>query len=125
MVVDDDDFFHALLEEMFASLGVSPVLHAKSGAAALRLLKTHPTPVDLLVSDVFMPDMDGIEFLNQLMARHYSGCVVMASGVDLDMLDLARTIASANGLRLLGAWTKPVSREQISQVLDAYYAQAA
>ena len=124
LVVDDDDFFHALLAELFVSLGVPQVLTAKSGSEALKLLKSHPTPIDFLVCDVFMPDMDGIEFLNHLVSRKYTGAIVMASGVDLEMLDLARTIANANGLRLLGAMTKPVSREKLGQTLDAYYAQA-
>lgn len=122
LVVDDDDFFHALLGELFAGLGVTQVLAAKNGNDALKLLKTRKEPVDFLVCDVFMPDMDGIEFLNHLVTRKFGGAILMASGVDIEMLDLARTIADANGLRLVGAVTKPVSADQLGRALDAYYA---
>jgi len=124
LIVDDDDFFRDLLGEMFAALGVTQVLNAANGNDGLKLLKSHPQPIDFLVCDVFMPDMDGIEFLNNLSARKYTGGIVMASGVDLEMLDLARTIADANGLRLLGSLTKPVMADQLQQALDAYYALA-
>ena len=118
LVVDDDDFFHSLLVELFVSLGVPQVLTAKSGSEALKLLKSHPTPIDFLVCDVFMPDMDGIEFLNHLVSRNYTGAIVMASGVDLEMLDLARTIANANGLRLTGAFSKPIALGQLAEAMN-------
>lgn len=122
LVVDDDDFFHALLGELFGTLGVTQVLAARNGKDALKLLKTSKDPVDFLVCDVFMPDMDGIEFLNHLATRQFGGAILMASGVDIEMLDLARTIADANGLRLVGAVTKPVSADQLARALEAYYA---
>jgi CheY-like chemotaxis protein len=117
LVVDDDDFFHMMMGEYLSILGVKNILTAKNGKDALKLLKTHAQPVDHLVCDVFMPDMDGIEFLNHLAEMKYTGGVVVASGVDVEMLALARTIATANGLLLTGAFTKPIALSQLSQAL--------
>lgn len=117
LVVDDDDFFHLMMDEYLSILGVKNVLTANNGKDALKLLKTHSQPIDHLVCDVFMPDMDGIEFLNHLVDLKYAGGVVVVSGVDVEMLALARTIATANGLHLTGAFTKPIALSQLSQAL--------
>jgi CheY-like chemotaxis protein len=117
LVLDDDDFFHLVMGEYFSLLGVGQVLQAKNGSDALKLLKTHAQPIDYLVCDVFMPDMDGIEFLTHLIDLKYAGGVVVASGVDIEMLDLARTLATDSGLRLLGAFTKPIALSQLAAAL--------
>ena len=63
LVVDDDDDFRELIRDNLASTGWK-VLAAGSAAKALDLAKKdHP---DILVSDVYMPEMDGIELAKQL-----------------------------------------------------------
>jgi CheY-like chemotaxis protein len=117
LVVDDDEFFHLVMGEYLSILGVNHVLVAKNGNDGLKLLKSHRQPIDYLVCDVFMPDMDGIEFLLHLVDLKYTGGVVVASGVNIEMLALAKTIASANGLRLTGAFTKPIELNSLSEAL--------
>lgn len=117
LVVDDDDFFHMVMGELLSVLGVTKILSAKNGNDGLKLLKTHSEPVDFLVCDVFMPDMDGIEFLTNLVGLKYTGKIMVASGVDIQILDLARTIANANGLKLTGAYTKPVALNQLADAM--------
>jgi CheY-like chemotaxis protein len=116
LIVDDDEFFHSVLTEMLCLLGVneSDIHTATNGLEALRKLKSLPRPPQYLISDVFMPDMDGMEFLSKLSERGYCGKVVMVSGVDAEMLDLSRTIAADNGLTLAGAFVKPISLAQLS-----------
>lgn len=117
LVVDDDDFFHVVMGELLAVLGVTQVLSAKNGHAGLKMLKTHAGPIDFLLCDVFMPDMDGIEFLNNLSDMKYQGGIMVASGVDMEILDLARTIANANGLRLTGAFSKPIALGRLAEAM--------
>jgi CheY-like chemotaxis protein len=117
LVVDDDDFFHVVMGELLAVLGVNQVLQAKNGRAGLKMLKTHTGPIDFLLCDVFMPDMDGIEFLNNLASMKYQGGIMVASGVDMEILDLARTIAKANGLNLTGAFSKPIALGQLAEAM--------
>lgn len=125
LVVDDDEFFHLVMNEYLSILGVNQILVAKNGKDGLKILKSHGQPIDFLVCDVFMPDMDGIEFLLHLVDLKYPGGVVVASGVDIEMLALAKTIATANGLRLTGAFTKPIEMNALSEALGIVSPQAA
>lgn len=117
MVVDDDAFSRDVLQEMLAAQGILDVQTADNGRSALRVLEAMATPPDLLICDVFMPDMDGIEFMSELAQRQYRGDVVLVTGVDVETLSLAREIAAGQGLRLLGSFTKPLHREVLAQLL--------
>ncbi len=78
LVVDDDagvrDVVVTLLE-----LSDHDVLAASGGAEALRMLAANPA-IDLVVSDVRMPGMSGIELAAQVGARHPGVPVVLISG---------------------------------------------
>lgn len=119
LVVDDDDLTQELLLEMLKDLGAKKVHIAHDGRKALKLLAgLQPLP-QFLVCDIFMPEMDGFEFLEQLAAQHYSGGVVLMTGVDPEMLKLAGDIALANGLKVLGTFLKPVPMVQLTHALAA------
>jgi len=59
LVVDNDELYVMLVREVFTMKGHS-VLSASNGAEALKILESNP--VDLIISDVEMPVMDGLEF---------------------------------------------------------------
>ncbi len=118
LVVDDDTFFQAVLGQMLAVLGIHQIYTASNGNEALQVLKSLPQPTDYLICDVFMPDMDGIEFLNELASTHYQGAIMMVSGQDPEMLDLSRFMASHNGLRMVGAFVKPLALQQLAETME-------
>lgn len=118
LVVDDDTFFQAVLGQMLAVLGIRTVYTASNGNEALQVLKSLPQPTDYLICDVFMPDMDGIEFLNELASTHYRGAIMMVSGLDPEMLDLSRFMASHSGLRMVGAFVKPLALQQLAEAME-------
>ena len=66
LVVDDDPNLLVLLSKMLMRVGVTPTT-AETGVSALDLLKRNP-PFDLLILDLMLPDIDGMEILGQL--RH-------------------------------------------------------
>lgn len=66
LVVDDSALLHKMYElvlRRYATHGTS-VIHAYDGAEALDLLGIH-ADIDLILLDVNMPNMDGIEFLRR------------------------------------------------------------
>lgn len=66
LLVDDDDFALETMRDALAPLMLSSIATASDGLAALRQLKSSVQLPDLLICDVYMPNMDGIEFLDQL-----------------------------------------------------------
>jgi two-component system, chemotaxis family, chemotaxis protein CheY len=70
LIVDDSSVMRKIVERSLRQAGLDPlVVHeAGSGTEGLELLKA--MPVDLILSDINMPAMDGLEFLRQLRAQN-------------------------------------------------------
>jgi CheY-like chemotaxis protein len=117
LVVDDDAFSQEFFAEMLGELQVGEIHSASNGRTALRILAGLPRPPDLLICDVFMPDMDGIEFLSELSKNGYSGGIILVSGLDVTMMSIAQQVALDSGLKLLGAYTKPVPMGVLAETL--------
>lgn len=117
LVIDDDDFAAETLSLTLNSLGIAEVHRAEDGQHALKLLAALPRDPDFLVCDVFMPNMDGIEFLDRLAIRGFGGGVLIVTGVDPAMLSFTRTLAKGGSLRVLGTFVKPVARDELARAL--------
>jgi DNA-binding response OmpR family regulator len=79
LVVDDDPATVELLQEFLVSKGYE-VLTASDGAEALRTVKAERP--HLLLLDVMMPKMDGLEVLRQVKAIDPTVGVIMVTGVN-------------------------------------------
>jgi CheY-like chemotaxis protein len=119
LVVDDDDFSLELMRGVLEELGVRHVALASSAKAAIDALDCLPKSPDLLVFDLYMPDMDGFEFMGALVDRNYSGSLVLCSGVSIDNLMLARDFGQGMGLKLLGAYQKPIPISEFQHILES------
>lgn len=108
LIVDDDTFSQKLLCAVAKKLGITDIHIAIDGRAGLRTLADLPRPPDVLICDVFMPDMDGIEFMAELARRDYKGGIILVSGQDIAVMAIAQQVAVADGLKVLGAYAKPV-----------------
>jgi CheY-like chemotaxis protein len=117
LVVDDDPFSQNLLRELLVSMGVSNVRIASSGIEGLRELSRLPRMPDFLICDLFMPDMDGFEFLNKLGQQNYPGCVILVSGGNAEMLNIAKEVALADGINLKGVFSKPLHGYTLAQAM--------
>ncbi len=65
LVVDDEEDVRDTLHNVLKSLNYEPYT-AASGAEALEIIKS--TPIDVVLSDLYMPEMDGIELLKRVRA---------------------------------------------------------
>jgi CheY-like chemotaxis protein len=117
LIVDDDTFSQELFSEMLMTLGVTDIHTASNGRVGLRTLAELPRAPDFLICDVFMPDMDGIEFLGELTKQGYQGGIILVSGQDITMMAIAQEVAVTDGLKMLGAYTKPVPLSVLSETL--------
>jgi EAL domain-containing protein (putative c-di-GMP-specific phosphodiesterase class I)/CheY-like chemotaxis protein len=118
LLVDDEPFIRQLTGMLLKQLGCPNILESGNGAEALAALDRPGAHVDLILSDLNMPDMDGVEFVRHLAARR--GCPPLAflSGAESGLLRAAEALGRAYFLEVLGALAKPVSKDALLAVLD-------
>src|SRR6476659_7746784 len=75
--------------------------------------------LDVVVLDLWMPGIDGIELVRRLAARRSQARLILMSGFDERVLDSARQLATSQGLRVLGTLPKPIRLAQLTGLLDA------
>jgi DNA-binding NtrC family response regulator len=102
LVVEDDAQVGAYLAEQLGTWGLEVVLHADP-RAALRWLEDDPNAAQLVITDLTMPHLSGLE-LAQCVARRRAGLPVLLVSADLAAAD-AHALASA-GVR--AALPKPI-----------------
>ncbi len=79
MFVDDEPGVRQFAVRMLKSQGYD-VIEARDGAEALELLEEYAGKVDLLVSDIIMPEKNGIELLNEAKPHLGDAAVILVSG---------------------------------------------
>ncbi|SNX59230.1 EAL domain, c-di-GMP-specific phosphodiesterase class I (or its enzymatically inactive variant) [Nitrosomonas ureae] len=120
MILDDDTFMLKLLTRMLAKLDYTSVVTCDNGSDALRKIDHIDTRPDLILLDLNMPDMDGIEFVRYLVDRQYHGKLILVSGEDERMLKTAERLVHAHKISMLGYLLKPVSPEKLSEILQQW-----
>ena len=66
LVVEDEPFSLRFVGRVLQTLGVAGVIGAGNGCIALELLENSETPIDLVISDIEMPEMDGFELVRRI-----------------------------------------------------------
>jgi CheY-like chemotaxis protein len=117
LLLDDDRFMLELLTDMFGELGHFEVLAETDARRALAALPGYAP--DLLVCDLALPDMDGVEFLQAAAQLRFGGAVVLVSGMDANVRAAACELARALGLRVAASFRKPIGIEQLRGVAGA------
>jgi len=88
LVVDDEDYVRSLAVRMLRGLGYN-VLAASTGPEAIELCKTSDQRVDLLLTDVVMPGMNGREVVDALSSADPDLGVVYMTGYGLQIIGKA------------------------------------
>lgn len=122
LVVDDNRFIVGLIQRYLEKLGIAAPLQAHDGSSALEHVDA--SQIDLVLCDLSMPGMDGIEFLRHLAARETPPAVILLSGHDSGILATAVRLGRAHGLRVLGSITKPFTLPPLKAMLSLAAASA-
>ena len=119
LVVEDDAFQRNIIVNMLRSLGVSLISEASNGHEALACIRNkNVKKIDLVLSDLKMPEMDGMEFLRSLGEEHNAIEIIILSSVDKKLLSTVDRISDIYKLNLLGAIEKPISLKQLKNILS-------
>src|SRR5689334_9510556 len=114
LVVDDSDTAREIVARMLRRDG-HVVLQAANGREALRLMRM--SRADLVLTDLFMPDMDGIELLRALAAEAPDLPVIVLSGADVS--GPGSLLGAATMLGAAAALSKPVAPETLRMAVIA------
>jgi EAL domain-containing protein (putative c-di-GMP-specific phosphodiesterase class I)/AmiR/NasT family two-component response regulator len=120
MVVEDHGFQRRMALRLLSELGIESVHEAADGIAALELLQRLPQPPDVVLVDLDMPGMDGIEFIGHVAQQRLARGVALVSALDPALLNTVQTMARAYGLRVLGSIEKPLTADKLRTVLTTY-----
>jgi CheY-like chemotaxis protein len=67
LLVDDEPFVHKILARQLANLGLNDVISCERATDAMALLESGGGEFDLILCDLQMPEMGGVEFVRQLV----------------------------------------------------------
>jgi EAL domain-containing protein (putative c-di-GMP-specific phosphodiesterase class I)/ActR/RegA family two-component response regulator len=127
LVLDDEPFMLKLLARLLTNLGFTNVATCDNGQAALARVDDAAHAPQLILCDLNMPGMDGIEFVRRLVEHGYAGSLILVSGEDERILQSARTLVQAHRIEVLGSLHKPVQPQALFQLVERWVppAQAA
>ena len=119
LVIDDEPFMRKLLERLLNDIGTGAISLAANGVEGLSIVGQSRAPIDLVICDLEMPEMNGLEFVKTLRSQKN----IQSS--DLPVLILTGhsdedSVRNAASLGINGYLVKPISRN----LLEARIAKA-
>lgn len=120
LIIDDSSVMRKIVERSLrqAGLNLSQVLEAGNGADALAIVRSNP--LDLILSDINMPVMDGLEFVRRLkvegLAANVPVVMITTEGSESQVVE-----AVSSGAR--GYIRKPFTAEQVKEHVIAILGQ--
>ena len=124
LVIDDDEFMLKVVTANLNRLGIKNVTLCTEGADALSKIE-NGNVYDVVMIDLNMPIMDGVEVLRNLAQRNFPSAILLFSGEDSRILKTAQTLAKEHGLNILGSLSKPLVLTELVEKLEDYRSVAS
>lgn len=111
LVVDDEQTVLQAVTDILSDKGYN-VVTAPDGKSGLKKIKEHRP--DLIITDIIMPDMEGIEFIKAVRKEQKEIPIIVMSGhaVGIKFLEVAGIFGAAKTL------IKPFSRQELLQAVE-------
>lgn len=117
LIVDDDPLQVSILDLYFSANGYVDVATAQNGRVALERIAARRQPFDIVVSDLKMPEMDGLAFMRALKDRGFAGDLLIISSASQRLIDSARKLSRMHGFRSTGVLKKPLTRAALDEAI--------
>jgi EAL domain-containing protein (putative c-di-GMP-specific phosphodiesterase class I) len=120
LLVEDHGFQRRLGLRLLADLGLTALHEAADGYQALELLRGVAEPPDVVLVDLDMPGMDGVEFIGIVAQERLARSIAVVSAMEPALLHTVQVMAKASGLRVLGCVEKPLTPGKLASVLALF-----
>ena len=120
LIVDDDEILRAVAGEMLRQSDHC-VVEAEDGLVALRLVDA--LPIDLVILDMLMPNMDGFEVISEIRRRYPTVRILAISGGGL--VDGKCLLTTARVLGADGCLSKPLTRVMLEAAIAEVMGQTS
>ena len=120
LVVDDDHFMLKTLEVLLQQIGVTKIATSDNAQDAIKHIASQNNHIDIIISDLNMPEMDGIQLLRHLGGLGASMGIVLVSGEDPRLLQSVKTLGETFDLMVLGTLCKPVAKQELECLIEQY-----
>nr|WP_260115637.1 EAL domain-containing response regulator [Pseudoduganella ginsengisoli] len=125
MVVEDSAVQRDHMVGLLRQAGFGNVLQACDGIDALRKLEARGIPVELVLTDLDMPGMDGLELIRHLRELGLAASLAVASAREIRLAEAAASMQGVPArMQLLGTVLKPVHFDMLQSLLAQADAQA-
>ncbi|MFL6752692.1 MAG: response regulator [Sphingomicrobium sp.] len=114
LLIDDEPVLADFIANAAEICGFTPVVASDDEQFRGQFLAERP---DMVVLDLGMPGMDGVELLRFLADENYRSPVLIVSGFDRRVLESAFRLGEALGLNMAGPLEKPVRLERLEAML--------
>ncbi len=120
LVVEDQGFQRWAASHALEQLGAKTVFNAGDGQTALEIFKSVEPPVDIVITDISMPGMDGMEFIRHVGDLGIPIALIVASDHEQSVITSVETMARAYGVHLLEGIKKPVTAKKLAAAISRY-----
>lgn len=117
VILDDDEFFADMLKTVTESVGYDTQIFIDSYS----FVNHRYSEDDLIIMDLSLPGMDGIEVLRVLKEKAVLASIVLVSGQDRSVLKAAEDLARAQSLNHIATLSKPLKVSQLREILQAEF----
>lgn len=117
-LLDDDPNFLSLLNDIVEDMGL--VAECFNRGATFIEQARHIEKGALLILDLMMPDMDGIEVMNSLVELPNPPALILMSGRSKEILFTAKKLGLAYKLNIITSITKPISLSEFQKIVKDY-----
>ena len=115
VLIDDD----RVVGEIVSALAKAMELHCDVTRTPEDFFERIGPDTTLILLDLVMPEMDGIEILRLLGERNCKARIVLMSGINIRVIETAKKLAQSLGLTVVGHLQKPFPIAQLQDVLSA------